>query len=113
MDYLLRNFTEIAFSFAGALTLLAGGLALAARLAVKPVMDTWLRIKQTVVADAWRSQQDRQLALMEAELQSLHRSVQMLIDGEEFRRKLEGASMVPSTDAETAPAPPAERQLLA
>jgi hypothetical protein len=92
MDYLLRNFPEIAFSFAGAIVLLAAGLSLGVRFAIKPVMDTWLRIKGSANAEAERSQQDRRLGLMEAELQSLHRSVQMLVDAEEFRHKLASGS---------------------
>jgi hypothetical protein len=113
MDYLLQNFTEIAFSLAGALALLAGGLALAVRLAVKPVMDTWLQIKQTAVADAERTQQERRLVLMEAEMQSLHKSVQMLVDTEEFRRKLAAAPVGPTNNPESTSKDQSGRQLTA
>ena len=62
------------------LILFGGGFALVLRFALKPVLDTWLQVKKTATAEAERSQQDRRLALVEAELQSLHKSVQMLID---------------------------------
>lgn len=88
MDYLLRNFPEFVFSLAGALVLLGGAFALAVRFAVKPVMDSWLEIKKSATAEAERDRLDRRLDLLEAELQSLHKNVQMLIDADEFRRRL-------------------------
>jgi hypothetical protein len=104
MDYILRNFPEIAFSLAGAIVLLAGGLALTMRWALKPLMDTWLRARESAAAEAERNQLGRRVALLESEMQLVHQRVQSLVEAEEFRAQLPAREG--RTPASTLPEPP-------
>jgi hypothetical protein len=81
--------------FAGA-ALLVPILALSARFALKPVMETWIRLRQSETTDQDKILQDRRIALLEAEVQTLHQLVQQRLEVHEFERKLS----VPVSDAD-------------
>jgi hypothetical protein len=74
-------------TFAG-LTLLAPVLALCARFALKPVMETWIRLRQGQTSDQEKIMQDRRIALLEAELQNLQQMVQQRLEVQEFDRAI-------------------------
>jgi hypothetical protein len=74
-------------TFAG-LTLLTPVLAFCARFALKPVMETWLRMRQEQTSDQEKILQDRRIALLEAELQSLQQMVQQRLEVQDFDRAI-------------------------
>jgi len=74
----------IALLFAGTIVLVPV-LALSARFALKPVVDSIARLRQNG-NDA--TLQDRRIALLEAELQHLSSAVQQFAEVEDFRRQL-------------------------
>jgi len=81
----------IALLFAGTIVLVPV-LALSARFALKPVVDSIARLRQSG-NDA--TLQDRRIALLEAELQHLSSAVQQIAEVEDFRRQLGVASTHP------------------
>lgn len=82
--------------FVGA-AILTPVLALSARFALKPVMETWMKLKATQTTDQEKIMQDRRIALLEAELQSLQQQVQQSSALQEFDQKLV-ASPVPKRE---------------
>ena len=91
----------VAAFFAGA-ALLIPILALSARFALKPVMETWIRFRQSETTDQDKILQDRRIALLEAEVQSIHQLVHQRLEVDDFERKLSA----PTSDAD-AKLPPA------
>ncbi|HEX6559711.1 MAG TPA: hypothetical protein VF021_09620 [Longimicrobiales bacterium] len=63
-------------------------VAFSARFALKPVMETWLRLKQSQTSDQDKITQDRRIALLEAELQSLQQVLEQRVDAHEFDLQL-------------------------
>jgi hypothetical protein len=86
--------------FAGA-AILIPILALSARFALKPVMETWTRFRQSETTDQDKLLQDRRIALLEAEVQNLHQLVQQRLEAHEFERKL--SAPVSDADAKLPP----------
>lgn len=76
--------------FAGAAVLIPI-LALSARFALKPVMETWMKLRQGETTDQDKIMQDRRIALLEAELQSVQQQLQQRLDAQAFERKLAAA----------------------
>ena len=83
------------YALAGVLAILFGGaallvpiLALSARFALKPVMETWIRLRQAETSDQEKILQDRRIALLEAEVQSLQQTLQRRTEAEAFERQL-------------------------
>ena len=72
----------------GGLTVLTPVVAFSARFALRPIVDSMLRLKEAQASDRADSLQDRRIAVLEAEIQSLQHSVRSLQEGEEFRREL-------------------------
>ncbi|HET6762201.1 MAG TPA: hypothetical protein VFH27_00985 [Longimicrobiaceae bacterium] len=72
----------------GGLTVLTPVVAFSARFALRPIVDSMLRLKEAQASDRTDSLQDRRIAVLEAEIQSLQHSVRALQEGEEFRREL-------------------------
>lgn len=70
------------------LTILTPVLALCARFALKPVMETWIKLKQSQTSDQDKIMQDRRIALLEAELQNLQQMVQQRLEVHEFNRAI-------------------------
>ena len=63
-------------------------LALSARFALKPVMETWIRLRQGETTDQEKIMQDRRIALLEAELQSVQQQLQQRTEAQEFEQRL-------------------------
>lgn len=99
-DFYAMASIVVAF-FAGA-ALLIPIIALSARFALKPVMETWIRFRQSETTDQDKILQDRRIALLEAEVQSIHQLVHQRFEVDEFERKLSA----PASDAD-AKLPPA------
>ena len=74
-------------TFAG-LSLLTPVIALCARFALKPVMETWIRLREGQTSDQDKIMQDRRIALLEAELQNLQQMVQQRLEVQEFDRAI-------------------------
>jgi hypothetical protein len=87
--------------FAGA-ALLTPILALSARFALKPVMETWIRFRKSETTDQDKILQDRRIALLEAEVQNLHQLVKQRLDVQEFERELSAPTS--DTDPKLPPA---------
>lgn len=85
------NFEQVAMvvaAFFFGLSVLVPILALSARFALKPVMETWMRLRQSQTTDEEKIMQDRRIALLEAELQSLQHAVRHQLDARDFDRAL-------------------------
>jgi hypothetical protein len=63
--------------------------ALSIRLALRPVVEAWTKLKQSETGGRDIALQDRRMAVLEQEIQSLQRAVQELAEGDEFRRRLQ------------------------
>ena len=94
-DFYAMASIVVAF-FAGA-ALLIPIIALSARFALKPVMETWIRFRQSETTDQDKILQDRRIALLEAEVQNLNQVVHQRVEVDEFERKLSA----PASDANT------------
>jgi hypothetical protein len=78
----------VAAFFVG-LSILVPVLALAARFALKPVMETWMKLKQSQTTDEEKIMQDRRIALLEAEVNSLQQLVHHQVEARDFERALQ------------------------
>lgn len=86
-----ENFYAIAslvVAFFGGAALLTPIVALSARFALKPVMETWIRLRASEWSEQDKAIQDRRIALLEAEVQGLHQLLQQRLDAQEFERAL-------------------------
>jgi hypothetical protein len=63
-------------------------VALSARFALKPVMETWMKLRQGETTDQEKIMQDRRIALLEAELQNVQQQLQQRVEADEFAQKL-------------------------
>ncbi|MEX2570887.1 MAG: hypothetical protein WD737_06245 [Gemmatimonadota bacterium] len=68
---------------------LTGVLAIGARVAFKPILESRLRLRGTAFAEEVGSLQDRRIELLEQEIGKLQRTVGRLAEAEEFRSQLE------------------------
>jgi hypothetical protein len=85
------DFEEVAmvvFAFFVGLTIFVPVLAIAARFALKPVMETWIKLKQSQTTDEEKIMQDRRIALLEAEINSLQQMVHHQVEARDFDRAL-------------------------
>ena len=85
------DFEEVAMvvaAFFMGLAILVPVLAISARFALKPVMESWMKLKQTHTTDEEKIMQDRRIALLEAEIHSLQQVVQHQAEAREFDRAL-------------------------
>lgn len=76
----------------GGITILVPVLALTIRFALRPVIDSWARLKQSPETEQERALVARRLDLLEAELQHVQHSVREVAEAEEFRRQLSDRS---------------------
>jgi hypothetical protein len=79
---------SIVVAFFVGLAILTPVLAFCARFAMKPVMETWMKMRQSETTDQEKILQDRRIALLEAELQSVTQLLQHRVDSQEFDRAL-------------------------
>lgn len=85
------NFEEVAMvvaAFFVGLSILVPVLALSARFALKPVMESWIKLRQSQTSDEEKIMQDRRIALLEAEINGLQQLVQHQVETSDFERAL-------------------------
>lgn len=105
---------EALYALAAVISVLFGGLivlvpivALTVRFTLKPMLETWMRVRQGTPGQEGVLQ-DRRISLLEAELQGVQATLQSLVEGEEFRRQLLDAGANGRIPGAT-PAPRAEK----
>lgn len=85
------NFEQVAMvvaAFFVGLSILVPVLAISARFALKPVMETWIKFKQSQTTDEEKIMQDRRIALLEAEINGLQQMLQHQVEARDFERAL-------------------------
>jgi hypothetical protein len=83
--YALASVVVAVFGGAAVLTPI---VALSARFALRPVMETWMRLRQSETSDQEKILQDRRIALLEAEIQGIQQLLQQRQELQEFDRDL-------------------------
>ena len=73
----------------GGLIFLVPIIGITARIALRPVMDSWAKYRELKGNDETVLMLERRMALMEEHLNSIDRSVQLLLEEADFRRQLE------------------------
>lgn len=91
-DVVLAIAAVLAVIFAG-ITILVPVLALTIRFALRPLIDSWVRLKQSPDTDQERALIGRRLDLLEAELQHVQHSVKEIAEGQDFQRQLSDRSI--------------------
>lgn len=88
---------EIIYGMTGLLAVLLGGIVvlvpvvgLTARYALRPMVDSWAKVKTNPTLESQNELLARQVALLEAEIQHLQTTVHGLVEGQEFQRALQG-----------------------
>lgn len=105
----MDDLAEIIFAFFVGASALTGVLAISARIAFKPILESWLRLRQGAAAEEAQMRRDRRIQLLESELRTVQQSVNQLMEAEEFRRQLEvPVDPIGRIARETAPRPAAE-----
>ena len=88
---------EILYGMTGMLAVLLGGivvlvpvLGLTVRYALRPMIESWVKMKTNPTLESQNDLLARQVALLEAEVQHLQGTVQGLVEGQDFQRALQG-----------------------
>jgi hypothetical protein len=97
----LIGFTAVVLAGVAVLIPIAG---LTARVALRPIVDALARYRELQGRDENVLLLERRMQLMEEHIQSIDRSVQVLVEDADFRRRLEATSPV-----QAASLPPAGR----
>jgi hypothetical protein len=74
-------------------------LGLTLRFAIKPFFDSWLEVQRGRVAIDQDSLLARQVGVLEGELQEVQRTLQAVVDGQDFQRQLANPEAVNSARA--------------
>ncbi len=85
------NFEELAMTIAAffvGLAILVPVVAISARVALKPVMESWAKLRQVQTSGEEKIMQDRRIALLEAEIHGLQQLVQQQLEAKDFERAL-------------------------
>ena len=85
----LGELTGLLAVFFGGLTILTPMLAISTRFALKPLLETMARLRQTQTADEVRALHTRRIELLESEVEHLRRALRTHVDGQEFDRLLQ------------------------
>lgn len=103
---------EALYALAAVISVLFGGLvilvpivALTMRFTLKPMLETWMRVRQGTSGQEGVLQ-DRRISLLEAELQGVQSALQTLLEADEFRRQLQATGANGRTPSGTPPARP-------
>lgn len=87
---------DILYGMAAVLAVLLGGiivlvpiLGLTLRFALRPVIETWARLRSAPTPESQTELLGRQVALLEAELQHVQHTMQGLQEAQDFQRRLE------------------------
>jgi len=84
----LRELSMVIAAFFVGLAILVPVVAISARVALKPVMESWAKLRQTQTSGEDRIIQDRRIALLEAEMHGLQQVVQQHLEAKDFERAL-------------------------
>jgi hypothetical protein len=82
------NYIGLAAVLLGGLTVLTPVVAFSVRFAIRPVVEGMVRLREAQQADRTDQLQDRRMAVLEAEVQSLQHTVRNLVEAESFNREL-------------------------
>lgn len=92
---------EIFGGIAAVLAVLLGGmivlvpvLGLTARFALRPTLEAWIRLKSDPTLSDQVQLLNRQVALLESELQHVQQTTQSLLEAQEFQRRLQNPGNV-------------------
>jgi hypothetical protein len=85
----LGELTGLLAVFFGGLIILTPMLAISTRFALKPLLETMARLRQTQNSDEVRALHARRIELLENEVEHLRRTLRTLVDGQEFDRLLQ------------------------
>lgn len=92
---------DIIYAMIGVLAVLLGGITvlvpvigLTLRFALRPVLETWGRMRSMPAPEGQTELLGRQVALLESELQQVQHAVQGLVEAQDFQRRL-GAKKEP------------------
>jgi hypothetical protein len=80
--------TGLCAAVIGSLAVLTPVVALSARFALRPIVEAMIRLREAQGATRASELQDRRIALLESEIQSLQHTVRSLMEAEDFRRQL-------------------------
>lgn len=85
------NFEELAMTIAAffvGLAILVPVVAISARFALKPVMESWAKLRQAQTGGEDKIVQDRRIALLEAEIHSVQQLLERQFEARDFERAL-------------------------
>ena len=89
---MLYGLAAVLAVFLGGVTLLVPILGLTLRFALRPVLETWARLRSEPTVQTQNELLSRQVALLETELQQVQHALQSLQDSQDFQRRLESES---------------------
>lgn len=75
----------------GGLIVLVPVVGLTARFALKPLVDSWNRSRETPLANERMAIMERRLALLENQLETVEQTNQRLMEEADFNRRLQGS----------------------
>ena len=93
----------MAILFTG-LVVLVPVLGMTLRLAIKPFFDTWAEIQRSRVATDQIAVLERQVSLLESELQQVQHVLGSVVDAQDFNRRLAESRQAPEPAPERFPA---------
>ena len=85
----MNELPDVLMAFFIGAAALTGAVSIAARIAFKPILESWIRLRQASAEDDHRLRQERRIEFLEEELRRLSKTTSGLIEAEEFRRQLE------------------------
>jgi hypothetical protein len=88
----------------GGLTILIPIAGITARIALKPIVESMARLREMRGHDDAMTVLDRRMSLLEEQLHGMDRSLRLLVEDADFRRRLESTA-----PAQAAALPPADR----
>jgi hypothetical protein len=98
----------------GLTAIIMGGLAIlvpiagiTARVALKPIVEAMARYREMKGADDAVTMLERRMSLMEEQLHGMDRSLRLLVEDSDFRRRLEMSAPVGAAALAPAPGDPA------
>ena len=89
---ILYGLAAVLAVFLGGITLLVPILGLTLRFALRPVLETWARLRSEPTLQTQNELLSRQVALLETELQQMQHTLRSLQEAQEFQRRLEGGA---------------------
>ena len=91
----------------GGLAILVPVAGITARVALKPIVEAMARYREMKGADDAVTMLERRMSLMEEQLHGMDRSLRLLVEDSDFRRRLEMSAPVGAAALAPAPGDPA------